>query len=288
MNQIDNLFCNQIDFSLYHYTGISSLLGITETKKLWASSISYLNDSEEFIHAIAVMERVLTPHLAFGNENDPEYKFSKQLHSWVSLLKHTGHPIFIFSFSEVASLLSQWRSYTPHGKGVSLEFLPKKLNEIIDNSDFKLARCVYSEKDQDKVISTLISMLLESFRQNLSEIDTRNLPPDNCYYGFINQYARDICQVLAIIKHSAFSEEREWRLISSYKTYESPEIKFREGASMLVPYIDIDLKSKPYFGGIFLGPSLHQDLSYSSLSMFLNKHQIAETIVTPSIPYREW
>ena len=274
---------------LYHYTSIGALSGIASTKNLRASSISYMNDSKEIIHACETVENVLRARLVFGAK-DEEHKLLTQFQAWTNTCKNTALTIFIFSLSEQPSLLSQWRSYTPHGKGVSLQFSPEKINFIARSANLKLAKCVYDNTEQEKVISALIEKLLISFRQQLPEIDVSNRPPDQCYYDFINQYTNDIFQVLAIIKHGAFQEECEWRLISQYyPEYTDPRIKFREGASMIVPYIELPLgDSKPYFSSIILGPSPHQNLSMSCLSMFMSNQDICRQLTNCSIPYREW
>jgi hypothetical protein len=289
VRQIDSFFEDEATIPLYHYTGVGSLLGISSAESLWASSISYLNDSTEIIHACETVENVLRGRFVFGKQ-DEEYEFLKQFQTWTNSLKNTAHTIFVFSLSEMPSLLSQWRSYTPHGKGVSLEFSPDKINFIAQSSNLKIARCVYDRGEQEDVIGALIEKLLISFRQQLPTIDTNKCPPDQCYYDVINQYTNDIFQVLAIIKHGAFQEEREWRLISQhYPRYTDPQVKFREGASMLVPYIELQLgNSKPYFTNVILGPSPHQSLSFSGLAMFLNNKGLCGKTTNCDIPYREW
>lgn len=289
MRQIDNFFEQEATIPLYHYTGVGSLLGIASTESLWASSISYMNDSTEIVHACGTVENVLRARLVFGQQ-DEEYNFLTQFQNWTNSCKNTAHTIFIFSLSEIPSLLSQWRSYTPHGKGVSLGLSREKINFIMQSSDLKLARCVYDRAEQEEVIGALIEKLLISFRQQLPTMDVSDCHPSESYYGFIQQYTNEIFQVLSIIKHGAFQEEREWRLISQhYPKYTDPQIKFREGASMLVPYMELPLgNDKPYFDNVILGPSPHQNLSMSGLSMFLINKGLCQQVSDCVIPYREW
>lgn len=289
MRTVESFFETEVTIPLYHYTGISSVLGIASSESLWASSISYMNDSKEIVHACEALENVLRPRFVFGQQ-DEEYKFLTQLQSWVNSCKNTAHTIFVFSLSAEPSLLSQWRSYTPHGKGVSLEFSPEKINFIAQSSGMKIARCVYETVEQEEIIGSLIEKLLVSFRQALPAIDTTKKHPDQCYYDFINKHTNDIFQVLSIIKHGAFREEKEWRLISQhFQKNTDPSIKFREGASMLVPYIELSLgKSKPYFSNVILGPSSHQNISMSGLSMYMSNQGICQRITNCVIPYREW
>ncbi len=289
MRQVDSYFESEATRPLYHYTGVGALLGIASTESLWASSISYLNDSSEIVHACEVIENVVRPRIIF-NQQEEDGKLLTQFQNWINRLKHTAHTIFIFSLSEVPSLLSQWRSYTPHGKGVSLEFSPEKINFVMQSSELKLARCIYDNDEQEEIIGSLIDKILVSFRQQLPSMDVSRAHPDQCYFGFFQQYTNEILQVLAIIKHGAFREEREWRMVSShYPRYVDPRIKFREGASMLVPYMELPLGGdKPYFTSVMLGPSPHQNLSMSGLGMFLSNKGLCSKTINCSIPYREW
>lgn len=293
MRLIDSFFQEKVNIPLYHYTGISALMGMANSRSLWANSISYMNDSKEIIHACEAVNRAISPRVIFKEQDNPlseETKFLKQLNVWINSIKNSAHTIFVFSLSEQASLLSQWRSYTPHGKGVSLEFSPETVNLIARTSHLRVARCLYENEEHSEIIGSLIDKLLQTFRQALPNLDTSNWHPDQCYWGFIQTQTNDIFQVLAIIKHYAFREEREWRLISShYPNYTDPAIKFREGASMLVPYIHLPLgDGKPYFSKVILGPSPHQNLSMSGLQMFLSNRGLCREVENCSIPYREW
>ena len=289
MRDIDSFFQEEVSIPLYHYTGIGSLLGMSQTGSLWASSISYLNDSKEMIHAYETVENVLRARLVFGERNE-EYRFLEQFQAWVNSLKDVTHTMFIFSLSEERSLLSQWRSYTPHGKGISLEFSPERINAIANRSNLKVARCLYEREEQEEAISSLIEKLIFSFRQGQPFMDLRGKAPDQCYYDFIRSYQNDIFQVLAIIKHHAFQEEKEWRLISrTFPNFSDPELRFREGSSMLVPYIEVSLgEERPFFESITLGPTQDLELSFSALSMFMSNQNLSNRLRNCGIPYREW
>jgi hypothetical protein len=67
-------------------------------------------------------------------------------------------------------------------------------------------------------------------------------------------------------KHSTFSEEREWRLVSLQASNDSKRLGFRPGNGFLVPYIGLELHWKvgPNIGKlpiskIILGPTLHPE-----------------------------
>lgn len=290
MRQVDEYFSLHIDNPLFHYTGIGSLVGIAKSNTIWASHIYYLNDSKEILHACDVLQEALEPRLTFDNQlTDVEREFGKQFLTWAKTFYSNQYCLFVFSLSEEKSLLSQWRSYTPHGKGVSIGCGPSFLQEVIQINDLKIARCVYDYNEQQQLLYSLFDKLLVTFRQT-------NLMPDESLSGgigfhpFFEKFRGNVLQVLAIIKHQAFQEEQEWRLISRYyPSYVVPDIQFREGASLLVPYIELSLGTgRPCFDEVVLGPTPHENLSNSTLSMFLSNKRLCNSTSNSAIPYREW
>lgn len=249
-----------------------------------------MNDSKEIIEAFDILNNILDNFLNSNTINQDEKLFLKQFKDWINIRKETQHNLFVFSLSEESSLLSQWRSYTTHGKGVSIGFSSDFLNAISKSNELRIAKCLYDEDEHKEILELLIDKLLKSFRQMNNSIDTLDVNPSQCYHPFLEKYKEEIFQVLSIIKNHAFREEREWRLISRYYAdYITTKIKFREGASMLIPYIEISLgNSKPYFEKVILGPSPYQNLSMSALKMFLSNQQLCNTTVNCQIPYRKW
>jgi hypothetical protein len=289
MRQVDSFFSDLSDRTLYHYTGIASLMGMAKTHSIWASNVYYLNDAKEVIHACDVLEDLLLPRFAFGTDKF-ELDFLKQVQNWIGECRSAMYNVFVFSLSEESSLLSQWRSYTPHGKGVSIGISADTLNAIAKNSELRIAKCLYERADQQDLLASLVEKLLITFRREFHNIDTSQAHPAQKYHPFLETFRGDVLQVLSIIKHHAFREEKEWRLISPYyPQYNVPAIKFREGSSMLVPYIEVTLGSvRPIFEKIILGPSAHQNLSMSALSMFLSNQTLCNHLENSTLPYREW
>lgn len=290
MRSVDSFFQDQIDSSLYHYTGIKALLGIAESKSIWASNIYYLNDSKEIIHACDLLEAAIEPWLAFGNNINQEILFLSQFKDWVKDFRRSTFNIFVFSLSQKPSLLSQWRAYTPHGKGVSIGISASSLTSIAQKNNLRIAKCLYQKHEHQEIIDSLLEKLLTTFRQRLPTIDTTKNHPSQCFHSFLEDFRGDILQILSIIKHPAFEEECEWRLISPYYPKDTaPDIRFREGASMLLPYIELSLgDTSPTFESVWLGPSANSYLAMSALSMFLSNQRLCNELINSQIPYRQW
>lgn len=290
MRQVKDFFRATAEEPLFHYTGIDSLVGIGTTGVMWASHVYYLNDSKEILHACDVLQEALTPRLVFGALTKSEREFADQFQSWAKSFYREKYCLFVLSLSEVPSLLSQWRSYTPHGKGVSLELGPEAINRIMSLNQLRIARCLYERTEQEEVLASLFDKLLSTFRQLSPVPSAKANPPETSYYEFLEQFRGDVLQVLSIIKHGAFKEEREWRLISPYfPSYTVKPIKFRVGASLLVPYIELELgNQRPVFDRVILGPTPHADLSMAALSMYLSNSRLSNGTSNSQIPYRKW
>lgn len=290
MKQLNEFFSTQIDRTLYHYTGIGALLGLVQSESIWASHAYYLNDSREILHACEVLKSVLSDGIeSFPSE---EQIFLTQFSKWLSTFGQDAFHIYIFSLSEQRSLLSQWRSYTPHGKGVSLGFSPHTLNSMLANSGFRIARCLYEHSEHRLLLEALREKMLITFRQEAGETGPSGNHPSEKYFSFLEKFRGDLLQVLSVIKHPAFKEESEWRIISPYYAkYTIPAIKFREGASMLMPYIEIKLpppNDLPLFDEVVLGPSHENNLSFCALSSFLSNKKICRHTSSSGIPLRKW
>lgn len=287
MRQIDSYFYDSPDEPLFHYTGMPSLDGIAKSREVWASHIYYLNDSKELLYACEVLgDALLEPSLVFGQEDTPRNRFLRDLKAWSEQMASHPSNLFVFSLSTQRSQLSQWRSYTPHGKGVSIAFSSGLVREVALSNEMRLGKCLYDYPSQLMLIEGLVGLLWESACQ-------RPVPGPLkfAYYPLFEEFRTQIHQVLALIKHEAFSEEQEWRMISRVLPTSSPLIHYRpgEGASLLVPYIKLAIGKHDYpFDLIILGPTPHEMLAEHALGGFLRSSKISANLETSRIPFRKW
>ena len=241
MRKIDEFFESRPKKTLYHYTGIGALLGIEQSESLWASCVYFLNDGKEIVYAQKLLIKLIKEKVK--EAHGIEAGFLNQFIEWVKPFNNIPYNMFIFSLSEEQNLLSQWRSYTPHGKGVSIGFSPMVVGNIIKENKLKIAKCRYDNDEHSEIMNILLERMLHTFRNSHHRLDTSKEPHNQEYHKFLEQFRGDILQVFSTIKHPAFKEEKEWRLISKYyPSYVVPEIKFREGASMLAPYTEFKIQ----------------------------------------------
>lgn len=284
MREVEELISSEPDALLFHYTSIESVLGIVRTKRLWASSAYYLNDATEIMDAIRFVageaERVETTLPAAQAE------VLQQFRSWLDFLKNP-QGIFVFSLSEEPNDLSQWRSYTPFGKGVCIGFSPERLKQIAVLNGAHIVRCVYEREEKARLAGAIITKTLETHASG-DFVPASNAHQATRFHQLFESLKENYLLVFASFKDSAFKFEREWRVVSKHIERFS-EIDYRAGASMLTPFTEFKLLDGKYLADeLRIGPTEHNNLSMSAISAYSSKYGVAPHIWGSSIPYREW
>jgi hypothetical protein len=91
------------------------------------------------------------------------------------------------------------------------------------------------------------------------------------------------------MKHRAFEEEREWRLVLRLHSAASPRVRHRAGHSMLVPYIPVAVgtNARPLpVRNIVIGPTPHSDLETEAVKGLCRQCGIRADVQKSGIPYR--
>jgi hypothetical protein len=249
-----------------------------------------MNDSAELKHTADLIRTEVTRRIGAGHAK-PD--LLNQFLDWVTHRITNGHMLFAASFRSNGNLLSQWRGYSRLGKGVSLGFNPRYILDCAQQQSFQIGRCIYNCEQQAHLISQVIDaveMLAERHEFKNSKSKTH---PDYSYHGIFQMIESDLLRIAAILKHPSFREEEEWRIVSPVITdYVKAPVLFREGISMLVPYISFDLiateKSSIALEHLFLGPTPNITISMNSLIMYLSKNGIKpeKDISYCQIPFR--
>lgn len=217
--------------TLYHYTSLSTMLAIIESKSLHASNILYLNDSTEFHHARRVIESRVARRLRSANSTlRPALRGLKRL-----LSDPITNPFYVSSFSKKSDDLSQWRGYAPAGEGVCIGFNSQMLLEAAKN--------VRADNETGAVFAALgrvISLSTNVDRSFDTFIDIACQNIDVVHDEAVKTVAVDRLVNIAapFYKHDSFKDESEWRIvISANDSLESNlSIGFKLGKSTLVPF----------------------------------------------------
>ena len=286
----EKLYSHTPQEHLYHYTSFTGLLGIVDSRSLWASDIRYMNDSAELKHTADLIRTEITHRIGSGHAKP---NLLNQFLDWVTHRITNGHMLFASSFRSNGNLLSQWRGYSRLGKGVSLGFNPDYILHCAERQSFQIGKCIYNCEHQERLIRQVVDAVEvlagEQDRDDNCQADNK----DTSYHSIFQMIESDLLRIAAILKHPSFREEEEWRIVSPVITdYVEAPVQFREGTSMLVPYIQFKLMARNdspiCLDHLFLGPTPNITISMNSLTMFLSKNGIkpAKGISYCQIPFR--
>lgn len=286
---IDQLFADSPDETLYHYTSFRGLMGIVRSGVLWASDIRYMNDAAELRHTVDLVRKEVSLRI---HEGHPHATALNAFADWVSHRITNGHMQFAASFRANGNLLSQWRGYSVPGKGVSIGVAPDWLKSCVHRQGWRIGRCVYDPQLQQQLVGQVINQLTHWLQKQRCGEDA-HLIRQQAWQQMLAEMETDLLMLATVLKHPSFQEEEEWRVVSPTITdFMQAAVKFREGTSMLVPYIELELREgtdQPLkLDHLYLGPTPNRVISMNSLVMFLASHDIqpARGVSYCQIPYR--
>jgi hypothetical protein len=270
---------------LYHYTSGSGLIGILQSKSIWATSIRFLNDSTEYTFALDLADKVIKERIEKAT-NTFDRALNKVLEE--KLTASAQGEIYVTSFTENGDQLSQWRAYCPPAGGYALGFSSKALIKFKEaNPDCFLARCVYELKSQEELVRNLVQQIARFAEESLSAKVDR----DRVFRESFKLLGRLLQLVAPALKDSSFAEEQEWRLIRQPISFEH-EPHFRAGRSVLIPYQEHSFPGKDHsvpIEELVIGPTPHPDLARDGAQALLSSCGLNSTTVRSSaIPYRTW
>ena len=282
------LYIDRPTSNLYHYTSLGSILKIVPTSLLHATDARFLTDASEM--------RVIVENLKFAMSNvtDPDdftARVHAELRAWLeNRLSELGHAVFVACFTQNGNLLSQWRSYCDPGKGLSIGFNPDKLASTAQAQGFTVGKCIYDPKRQKEIAAEVLSVI---------ELQAKLMFPDAAERGpFAPAFAAveaDLLNIAVLFKDNAFREEDEWRVVSPViSDYVNSAINFREGRSLLTPYVNFNLptstKGTVDFEHVWLGPTPHRNAALVAVTEYFSRHGSAPRLGIGycNIPYRTW
>ena len=275
---------------LYHYTDLSGFMGVIRSNQIWATDTRYLNDVTETQQIWSFLkDRVSAFQAQFSDTANV------QLNELVRLAKAEEPRItFVSSFSEARDSLSQWRAYSARN-GICLGFKEPSLNtQWVSNPKG-------GEPHWTSMLFHKVRYLPTGDNNSLDE-ELKTLLKHGSPFGSVSGYSASLLSWLNVLavsfKHDAFKHEEEWRMC--FQRFNKPMRyqRFREGKSMLIPYIAADLNrgtgmkslvEGSYLEEIIIGPSANMQLTKTAVEQFLlaEGHQQVPVRLS-AIPYRDW
>ncbi|MHA1613670.1 MAG: DUF2971 domain-containing protein [Candidatus Thorarchaeota archaeon] len=189
------------DQILYHYTSPDGLLGILENGVIRASDVRFSNDSTEFEHGLSLIRTLLSDMLRDDHDKQ-EAEILEGLADYCDSLSKHLQSAYVFSLSEVADDLSQWRSYTPSTGGYALGVSKSRLIEITDSLELSIGTCIYDVSVQRELMQDSIRNLLRDGKTILESF--KNVVSDDSYV----KEAASLCLELKFFPGSTLNAQR--------------------------------------------------------------------------------
>lgn len=260
--------------TLYHYTGSSGILGILESRALWATDGNFLNDTSE--GAI--------PHLILREIADPENIWMEPdayVRQWLQQ-KRSEVPrkrFFVACFCSDGDLLSQWRGYASGHTGYAIGFDRDVLRDCMKHDgEIYLRECKYFGSEDQAALEHALSTCIKSVQAEAMSVRERegggdtNAQPLNPLLSLfelsggqksvadrlLDEFWRSAIEPLfrdrAFLKQKSFFEEHEERIVIT----DNRSVHYRAAKNGLVPYTKIDLRDVFARNGvkeIIIGPA---------------------------------
>lgn len=250
--------------NLYHYCSTETFVSIVSSRSVRLSSLTMSNDSKE---GELIKEYLIQVAQGAGLAPNVLRNFERALEFTYEMFEGLG-----FCLSEEGDLLSQWRGYADDGRGIAIGFNAEyfeKLGDVRKNREdasFTLKQLLYDASKHAQLaaegfeklrpllergafrtpVGSLLAPLSEEEKEEISKATT------SAYFVVLGTMLQ-----MFEIKHLAFAEELEWRLVSfSTKKPDNPQNKFHSRGDKIVPYLEVALEDLgvPIISAVVLGP----------------------------------
>ncbi len=272
--------------TLWHYSRAIGCHGIISTDSIRLHSIRFMNDSRELLHAIEIIRTAARGYSRFHQEPEAQL-ILQQLLAFLEVADDGFVPsIFVACLSEKSNDLNQWRAYTGPGQGYSLGFDGRALFHTLTPNG-SLLKVIYDQQEQLRLLFDLIGRLIMVFigmeRGGCNSDD--EVRRDNAA-TLIREFFGRAADFILGMKHEAFREEAEWRLVCYNPLL--TEVRYLAKEQLISPYVEARvLGSRLPMTEIMVGPGSLRDANIRVLRSLLNQRGYLETKIGRSdIPYR--
>lgn len=266
---------------LYYYTTADTMKYILTQGDIFATHISYLNDSEEYINGLRELREVFTNRIL--DEKESASILNQNIYE--EALKEIPQ-IYSISFSKEADLLSQWYMYAREsGVRLGLSFSRKKQN-------FEIKRKYAKKKNQKKSVKSTLRDVHYFTRTGMPYQEYQK--ERKAIGQMIQEYADEIGiqrdddandirlwkEIAPYIKNYEFRQEKEVRLVfnavingGNPANKENVDlIEYRNANGVLIPYIDVYKKDGWPVVEIMVGPGRNQTRVFNSICHFVDNN----------------
>lgn len=270
---------------VYHYTSAEGLYGILQSNTVWAADCRFLNDTSESQVGVNKAKDVCRTR-RFSRRTGGLTEFYRKLSG--TLRREYPEPNFIFSLSERADDLTQWRTYANDGLGFTVGFSSAKLleNSQDNNGEFEFSKVLYVSREQERILKSLFDAFEEYIETNKgTDFEAAAITLDWLIFNFST-----------LFKHSSFRSEKEWR-VNTYNLVNevderSQSVRVRAKDGRLIPYIPLNLgkfaKDKLPISRIGIGPSFKDPTIRYAVEKLCAQSRFEVDIYNADSPYRRF
>lgn len=254
---------------LFHYCSADALHSIMAGRKLWLSDVFTLSDASEIVYGVDVVNGVLE-----GQSHRPGWLPSRLNPSKLREVL----PLYVACFCSQGDLLGQWRGYTTAGSGFAIGFNRERLEQHCSKNDVALPiPVIYDAERHARGVKKFVDGAIQTaVKHSLTEPSF----PD-----FAEEFVFWLSSFLLGMKNACFTEEKEWRILRIKP--EPPDLKFRVGRGVIIPYIEMSSIPANVFSSVTLGPAVDPKFWVKPLELFLKHNQMEHVDLRPSrIPLR--
>lgn len=281
---------------LWHYTTYPTLLNILESKSLWATHVSCVNDTSEVRHLFdLIFEQLDSWSAASGAEPVIEH---------IKSLRRKDHGAscdwFTTSFCTKGDELNLWRAYAGPDGGVAIGFNSIEAYRRALNVDKKhrpqglpetyLLPVLYNSAKKKALVNDLLHEIERKFIDSASKCGNIETFPKSFWATCEDQ----IAVIAPLIKHEAFEAENEWRLITKFGGRALSSLKFVARRTTVTRHLPLNLEQvegddQPVLPivEIKIGPGIHQGITKANVEELLrSKGYPGVCVACSSIPFR--
>lgn len=292
--------------TLYHYTRLPGLLGITESKSIWATDIRYLNDRSEYLDAQSIFLNVLQSRPRFAIDvnmhangsserisniltNSLYDEIDRQFNSMRGVWY--GWDTYTVSFSSKGDDLSQWRAYC-RPAGVAIAFTGGSIYELAQAQGYRLVQCIYDyhvkQAQTEQILDRAVAQL-----QSIRDENASNTPRE--VEKIATSAMSELHLIASTFKHIAFQGEEEWRLVSTSGLPRQEKLIYTCSPHTVIPHRSFSLEATSAgrlvgasLLGCVLGPCAEPLLNQSAIEDLLKERGFINSQVNLSFaPFRD-
>lgn len=268
--------------SLYHYTSLTSLMGMIETNRLWMSKGTFLNDSSELVYFSGILTKVLAK-MEEREKGALWTLFTEQLqlalNHFMKEVTESGFEVYIFSMSQTEDSLALWYNYAK-GDGYNIGFLADdllgKINRYPMDARGLHGLVVYNRQEQETILRELLLTSFELVSGHEVEEVAAALP---------NYFFSVIASCAIFFKDAAFKSEEEYRIAIIGRGDVTEQVKFRARNGVIIPYIEVAFEEKLPISHITIGPKNNIDIAKSGMEHYVRSkgYELEKISVSKSV-----